>query len=131
SRSWAGFAFENLCIKHVGRLKSALGLAMVETEEGPWYYKPVKDSGIPGTQIDLLIDRRDATINICEMKFSEGLFTIDKKYAGELRSKIDVFRKATGSRKNLFLTMITTFGMSENDYSRELVQSSLILNDLF
>ena len=130
-RAWSGFAFENLCIKHVDRLKSTLGIAMVETSDGPWYYRGNKESALPGTQIDLLIDRRDATINICEMKCSEGIFTIDKKYAAELRLKIDVFRKATGTRKNLFLTMITTFGMTENDYFRELVQRSLTINDLF
>ena len=130
-RAWTGFAFENICIKHVARLKEALGIAMVETSDGPWHYRPGKESGIPGTQIDLLIDRRDATINICEMKFAEALFTIDTKYASKLRSKLDVFRKATSSRKNLFLTMITTFGLTENAFFRELVHRSLTLEDLF
>ena len=104
---------------------------MVETTDGPWVALPNKETGLPGAQVDLFIDRRDATINICEIKFSEGLYTIDKKYAGELRSKLDVFRKSTGTRKNLFLTMITTFGLTENAYSRELVQQSVTLNDLF
>jgi len=130
-RTWSGYAFENIIIKHVARIKSALGIAVIETTDGPWYSRPNKESGIPGAQIDLLIDRRDATINICEMKFADGPFTIDAKYAGELRSKIDVFKKNTGTRKNVFLTMITTFGLTENDYFRELVQQSLTLEALF
>jgi AAA+ ATPase superfamily predicted ATPase len=130
-RSWSGFAFENICIKHVVRLKAALGIAMVETTEGPWYYRPGKGSTVQGAQIDLLIDRRDSTINICEMKYSAAPFTIDAKYAGELRNKIDVFRSATGTRKNLFLTMITTYGLNENNYSRDLVTRSLTIDDLF
>ena len=130
-RAWSGLVFENIVIKHVPRIKSALGIAMVETTDGPWLTRPNKETGVPGAQIDLLIDRRDATINVCEMKFSEGPFTIDSKYAAELRAKLEVFRKTTGTKKNLFLTMITTFGLTENEWSREIAQVSLKLDDLF
>ena len=129
-RAWAGYAFENLCLKHAQRLKAALGVAGVETIEAPWRYQPAAKSEIPGAQIDLLIDRRDNTINVCEMKFSETEFTIDKKYAGDLRRKLDVFRRVTGTRKNVFLTMVTTFGVVNNAYAKELVANSLTLEDL-
>jgi AAA+ ATPase superfamily predicted ATPase len=129
--AWSGYAFENICLKHISRIKSALGIAMVETSEGSWITRQNKETGMPGTQVDLLIDRRDATINICEIKYSESPFTINKKYAAELRLKREVFRKTTGTRKNVFLTMITTFGLNENEYSRELIQSSLTIDDLF
>ena len=65
------------------------------------------------------------------MKFSEGTFTIDKRYAGELRHKRDAFRRITKTRKNIFITMITTFGVTDNAYSRELVQNALAIEELF
>jgi AAA+ ATPase superfamily predicted ATPase len=130
-RTWSGYAFENLVMKHIRQVKSALGIAMVETSHSQWLSRQGKKNLTEGAQIDLLIDRKDATINICEIKFAEGLFTIDKAYAVELKSKLDVFRRATNTRKNLFLTMITTNGLAENEYSRELVVQSLMLEELF
>jgi hypothetical protein len=65
------------------------------------------------------------------MKFSETEFAIDKKYAGDLRRKLDVFRRVTGTRKNVFLTMVTTFGVVNNAYAKKLVANSLTLEDLF
>ncbi|MBP7554865.1 MAG: ATPase [Chitinophagaceae bacterium] len=85
----------------------------------------------PGAQIDLLIDRRDQVINICEMKYAESEFVIDKKYSTELENKRTVFKQATGTKKSLFLTMLTTFGLKENEYSGRLVQNSLTMDDLF
>lgn len=76
-KAWSGYTFEGICIKHLQKIKNALGIGMIETFYGPWYYKPPEDSPNSGVQIDLLIDRRDATINLCEMKFSETEFTID------------------------------------------------------
>ena len=129
--TWAGYAFETLCLKHVRALKSALGISMVESTDGPWRYQPKKESPFPGAQIDLLIDRRDATINLCEMKFSQAEFIIDASYAKELRQKINVFRQVTGTHKNIFLTMVTTYGVINNVYSQELLAITLTLDDLF
>lgn len=98
--------------------------------EAPWRGKSDDDNN-EGAQIDLLIDRRDQTINICEIKFSESEFVIDKKYANNLRQKISVFKKATKTRKSILLTMVTTFGVKENIHSKELVQNSIVLDDLF
>jgi hypothetical protein len=83
-RAWTGYAFESLCLKHTPRLKAALGIASVQTTEAPWRYQPPPESDIPGAQIELLIDRRDNTVNLCEMKFSETEFAINKKYAEDL-----------------------------------------------
>lgn len=128
---WSGYAFENLCIKHISTLKASLGIANVHTTEAPWRYKPKADSVIPGAQIDLLIDRQDNTINLCEMKFSESEFIVDKGYAGELKRKIDVFKRITGTRKNVFLTMVSPYGVADNAYAKELVSNSLTLENLF
>ena len=104
---------------------------MVETFYGPWYYSAPKDSTETGVQIDLLIDRKDSTINICEIKFSENDFTIDSEYAKKLRQKIEIFKNITKTRKNIFLTMITTFGIVNNYYSNDIVSNSLTIDSLF
>src|SRR3546814_12059906 len=85
----------------------------------------------PGAQIDLLIDRSDQCINVCEIKFSEQLFTIDKSYAEALQRKLLAFRTATKTRKTTFLTMITTYGIKENDHKTQSVDSQLTMDDLF
>ena len=127
-KSWSGVAFERVCLKHIAQLKKVLGISVVYTEESAWRYVP--KSG-PGAQIDLLIDRRDFVIHICEMKYSESLFAIDKKYAGELENKMDVFRRHTKTKKSLFITMVTTFGVKNNEYVSRLVQNSITMDALF
>jgi uncharacterized protein len=129
-RSWSGYAFEGICLKHVAKLKRALGIEAVETEESAWQHRPETRSD-RGAQVDLVIDRRDACINLCEMKFSEGEFVIDKAYADELRNKRDTFRRVTGTRKALLLTMVTTHGVRDNAYARELVDKQLTADALF
>ncbi|MCO6479214.1 MAG: hypothetical protein J5I94_21445 [Phaeodactylibacter sp.] len=120
--AWAGYAFEMACLHHVPQVKKALGISGVQTSVSAWRS--------PEAQIDLLIDRKDQVINICEMKFSISSFVIDKKYSEKLRSKLGAFRQATGTKKALFLTMITTYGLAQNKYSG-LVQNSLEMDVLF
>mgnify|MGYP001602909628 FL=1 len=129
-RAWSGYAFEGICLKHVGRIKRALGIEAVETVESAWHHRP-GDRSDRGAQIDLVIDRKDATINLCEMKFSDGEFAIDRRYADDLRYKRDTFRRVTGSRKVLLLTMITTHGVLDNSHARELVDKALTMDALF
>ncbi|MBL8914234.1 MAG: hypothetical protein JNM17_26250 [Archangium sp.] len=128
-RAWSGLAFEALALKHVRAIKAALGIAGVETSSGSWERRGTRDSD--GAQIDLIIERADACLNLCELKFSEGPFTVDKAYARELRRKCDVFRAETRSRKALFLTLITTWGVNENEHSRGLVTTALTMDALF
>ncbi len=130
-KAWAGYTFETLCLKQVKNIKAALGIAQVETMEAPWYFRPEKDESLSGAQIDLLIDRRDQTINLCEMKFCDAEFQITKKYAQDLRRKRHVFSEVSGTRKNIFITMVTTFGITDNIYSKEVVANALTLEDLF
>ena len=130
-RTWAGYAFEGICIKHIQQIKNALGIGIVETFHGPWYYIPPKNSSNKGAQIDLLIDRKDVSINLCEMKFSESEFSIDADYAKKLRQKAEVFRNITKTRKNIFITMITTFGVSKNAHSKDSISNSLTMDCLF
>jgi len=129
-RAWSGYAFEGICIKHIAAMKRALGIEAVETTESAWHHRPA-DRDDRGAQVDLVIDRRDASTNLCEMKFSDGEFTIDKAYAGELRHKRATFQRVTRSRKTVLVTMVTTHGLRNNQYARELIDRSLTLDALF
>ena len=122
-------AFEAVCLKHITNIKKALGIEGIHSEDSTWRYSAGK--GETGAQIDLLIDRSDRTINICEMKFYNGEFVIDKSYASELERKLSVFAERTKTRKSLFLTMITTYGVKENEYAERLVQKKLTMDILF
>jgi len=129
-KSWSGNAFEGICMKHISQIKKAIGIADVYTEVSVWRYQP-KIKTEKGTQIDLLIDRNDSCINICEMKFSAYPFEISKVYASELESKLSVFQQITKSRKTLFLTLLTTYGVKNNTNYPGLVQKELTMDALF
>jgi uncharacterized protein len=126
-RVWSGYAFEQVCMYHVQQLKMALGISGVQTEVSSWR----SSTSEKGAQIDLVIDRRDQVINLCEMKFSINPFTIDKNYAADLQNKIGTFRSETGTRKSVFLTLVTTFGLQQNSYAASLVQNDLLMDILF
>ena len=126
-RTWSGYAFEMICLHHLKEIKQALGISGVFTNTSTWYSVDKTNKA----QIDLVIDRRDGIINVCEMKFSMKPFTIDKKYAEELRNKISAFKQETGTRKSVFLTFITSFGLKANQYSMGLVQSNFTMDILF
>jgi uncharacterized protein len=126
-RAWSGYAFEQVCLAHIDQIKSALGISGVQTTTSAWLGE--KDG--QKAQIDLVIDRRDQVINLCEMKFSISPFSIDKAYSENLRHKLGLFRAVTGTNKALFLTMITTYGLSKNEYSMSLVQNDLGSEVLF
>ena len=130
-RTWAGLTFEQLCKDHVPQIKKKLGISGVLSEESSWYSprKGEETSG-DGAQIDLLIDRRDQVVNICEIKFSLSEFQIDKDYDQRLRNKIVTFREKTNCRKTIQLSMITTYGVQRNKYSG-IVNSEVLLDDLF
>ena len=127
-KAWAGNAFELLCKSHIAEIKKALGISGILSEESIWFSKG--DSNSRGAQIDLLIDRRDRVINVCEIKFSINPYIIDKEYELQLRNKLGVFRSCTNTTKALQLTMITTFGVKKNVHSG-IVQSQVSLDDLF
>lgn len=121
-RSWSGYAFEMICLHHISQIKQALGIIGVQTSVASWYHKDA--------QIDLIIDRKDQVVNLCEMKFSINPYAITKSYADKLRDKIGVFKAATKTKKAVFLTMITTYGLAKNKHSY-LAQNDLSMNILF
>ncbi len=128
-KSWSGYAFENICMDHIDKVKAALGIAAVYTEESSFYFKG--NSSDMGTQIDLLIDRKDNIINICEAKFTDKAFSITKQYADALREKMRIFQEKTRTNKTLFLTMISTYGVAPNMHSLGFVQQEVKMDSLF
>ena len=127
-RAWSGLAFERLCMAHTQQIKSALGISGVLSNICSW--RKEADENGPGAQIDLLIDRNDQVVNICEMKYSLSEFSIDADYERNLRNKKSAFIEATKTRKAVHLTMITTYGICRNSHSG-IVQSEITLEDLF
>jgi hypothetical protein len=123
---WSGYAFEMLCLAHVAQIKAALGISGVQSAVCSWF----GTNGEESAQIDLLIDRNDKTINICEMKYADGDFTIDKDDDEAFRTRIKVFREVTKTRKSLMFTLVTTNGLKKNKYSSR-VQKLITLDDLF
>ena len=129
-RVWAGLTFEQLCRDHSAQIKQQLGIAGVLSEESVWFSRCNEEGSSRGAQIDLVIDRRDHTTTLCEMKYSVNVFEIDKDYEIILRNKIDAFRRETGTKKSLQLALITTFGVKKNKYSN-IVARQVVLDDLF
>ena len=128
-RSWSGLAFENICMAHIMQIKKALKIDGILSEASTW--QSIKTDESPGAQIDLLIDRADGIINICEIKFSINPYIITKDYAQKLRLKLSSFKHNTKSKKTLFPTMITTYDIVNNKHSHGFIQQSVVLDDLF
>jgi uncharacterized protein len=125
--SWSGYAFEQICLYHLDQVKSALGVSQIQTATSAW----IGDYEGQKAQIDLVIDRRDQVINLCEMKFSIHPFVITKAYAEDLQTKIRVFKSATETKKAIFLTIFTSLGLEPNEYSQQLVNNHFDMDILF
>ena len=126
--SWAGLAFERVCLWHLPQIKEALGIGGVVSTAQSWHTETTKEHD--GAQIDLLIDRNDGVINLCEMKFSNDTYQIDSEEDKNLRRRKSVFQQVTKTRKAIHTTMITTYGVAHNAYWNN-IQSEVKMDDLF
>lgn len=129
AKIWNGYAFENVCLKHLPQVKIALGISGVYATAATFLQRT--NSTTPGAQIDLLLDRNDQVINVFEMKFYNSEVSLTEADANDLRKKLQVFLKVSHTRKYLMLTMLTTFGLKQNIHSLGLVEKVLTLDDLF
>ncbi len=129
-KSWSGIAYESICMKHIDQLKDAIGIKNVYSEVSVWRYQP-RSANEQGVQIDLLIDRADRCINLCEMKFASEPFEITKPYAKELDNKLKVFQEHTKTKKALFITMVTTYGVKNAKAYPALIQKTITMDALF
>jgi hypothetical protein len=127
--TWTGYAFENICFQHIDQIKSALSIAGVHTNQYSFLAKKTEEN--EGTQIDLLIDRQDNVISLCEVKFYNDAWLLTKAEADNLRRKQRVFRQVTGTKKQIFIVLITTFDLIQNQHSIGLVDNVLDMNALF
>ncbi len=127
---WKGHAFEATCLKHIDEIIYALDLSHVAEEVGSWRYLPSQGNSASGAQVDLLIDRSDQSITLCEIKYCNTLFTLDKVYAKNLINKINVFEACTKTKKQVFLSMISTLGIKRNVWAEDLVSGEVTLQDL-
>ena len=128
--TWMGIAFERVCLDHVKQIKQKLGISGVLTEVNSWQCKADTDKGLYGSQIDLLIVRKDQIINLCEMKYSSAEYTITKDYDMKIRRKVSDLQKSTKTKYAIFPTMVTTYGLVDNSYALN-IQSTITLDDLF
>lgn len=127
--SWAGHTFETLTLLHIEQIKKKLGITGVVSNNYSW--RQAANDETPAMQIDLLIDRNDNTINLCEIKFSESRFKIDSDYELTLRERMSAFKAMKKNKhKSLQITFVTTFGVAKNNHSG-IVQNEVVLDDLF
>lgn len=126
---WSGYAYEGVCMKHVKQIKRALGVGGVYTTTHSYLKQATKEE--EGIQVDMLIERADRVINLFEIKFYNTEFVFTKSYGEQLRKRLWVFQRLSKTRKHVWLTMITTFGVKHNQHSLGLVEFVLTLDDLF
>ena len=127
--AWKGLAFERLCLMHIKQIKEALGISGVMTNVGSWVHSQTP-SHPQGAQIDLLIERADAVVNLCEIKYAYGPYSLSAEECRKLLKRRDVFQSVTGTTHSIHITMITPDGVEESS-ERHFVQSEVTLNDLF
>lgn len=128
-KTWSGYAFESLCLKHVPQIKKALDIAGIYSLSSSFYKKGTDST--PGTQIDLLIDRNDGAINLFEIKFYADPFILSKSYTDNLKLKRSIFKNATKTKKQIFYVLIAAQGIVENAHSQAIFSQVLTLDDLF
>lgn len=126
--AWRGRAFENACLGHIEQVKAALGIAGVSSENSAWTLQGME--GEDGMQIDLIIDRADRVVNLCEMKFVNTEFEVRKEYEMKLRHRLNWMREHIGKRQNVQMTLITTYGLKYGIHSG-VFQTTVSLDSLF
>ena len=128
-QSWMGYAFENICLTHLKPIHEALGISGIYTQASSFHFKGNEE--LPGVQIDLIIDRNDGMINLCEAKYTNAEFVLSKEYTANLRRKRTVFEQLTRTKKSVVTTLLTTYPALQNAYYREEIHSEVSLDKLF
>lgn len=130
-RAWAGYAFEGICLKHVAQIERALGIDGMANEVGTWRYVPRRGSrDDAGAQVDLLLDRPDGIINLCEIKHAAEEFVLTKAHAKELVNRAEIFRARTKTKKQVVTTLITTLGLRPGLWNDEVIDSVVTAEQL-
>lgn len=128
--AWAGLAFERVCLLHTQQIKQALGISGIRSNVYSWTYKPASGEPYEGFQIDMLIDRDDRIINICEMKYTDEEYIVTADVDRQIRQRISRFIARSATRKAIHPILITTYGLSSNGYA-SVFQRTITMDDLF
>jgi hypothetical protein len=121
--TWCGFVFETICLKHIEQLKKALKCDQIASVNYQWRNE--------NAQIDLVIDRNDGVVTLCEIKFYNDELTLDENTLNQLRKKENEFRKVTNTRKSIYTCLISTFGAKANQYSNAILSNNVTMKALF
>lgn len=127
--AWSGYAYENICIQHIDSIHKSLGIQGMYTEISSWKFHGNDD--LPGAQVDIVIDRKDGIVHLCEAKFSRKEFIITKDYISKLRHKRIAFEYATKTKKSVVTTLLTTYPAIKNKYYLEEIHTEICMDDLF
>jgi predicted AAA+ superfamily ATPase len=128
-KAWSGYAFEAVCFKHLAKIRAALSIPE-GSFASTWQHR-AKTEKETGAQIDLLFDRPDGVITICEIKYANQPFKISKEEAMNLKRKVEIYQKITKTPKQIFISMITTHGLIDSIYKEDLIVSEATLKDFF
>ena len=128
-RVWCGLAFERVALQHIDAIKRKLGISGVVTRTYGWRFQP-EDCDGDGAQIDLVIERNDRVVNLCEIKYTAGPFAISDEYDRRLKVKREVYAEQTGTKDAIHLTMVSAHGLKPNSNAFD-IQSVVTLDDLF
>ena len=126
--AWKGHAFERVCLQHIPQIKAALGISGVQTNVCSWFTHGTEERR--GAQIDLVIQRADGFTDLCEMKHSSSIFSIDKEYASNLQNKLEAYQELSIDKRTVHLVMVTTNGTVHNSYFN-MVQNEVTMDDLY
>ncbi len=129
-QSWAGYAFEAICYKHIPTIRKNLNIP-VDTHVGAWRHIPKKGNVEDAAQIDLLFDQADDSVTICEIKYTDKPFAIDKACYKNILNKIKTYQLVSKTGKQTFVCFISACGLKKTIYSEELVTNTITLTDLF
>lgn len=129
--SWAGYTFENICFKHSNNIARALGIDQVASQISTWQTRTQQGSKQNGAQVDLIFDREDGIITLCEIRYSKNDIVLTKEQARQLAQKVTVFEENFPTKKQVSLVLITVSGLKENIWSEDLIDQVITLDDLF
>ena len=124
--NWYGLAFERLCMYHIWEIIQSLRLDTILTS----YYSWRSRKTTPGAQIDMIIDRADGVVDICEMKYSRYEYSQDAEESQKLGSRIKTFQTETKTSKAIRTVLITTKGLAQGEHSDDFTKV-LTINSLF
>ena len=126
TNTWLGLAFERVCLLHVQQIKEVLHIDTMATQQYSWRSKESK----PAAQIDLIIDRADDVVNVCEIKYSAKEYSLSEEESQKMAYRLETFRRETGTRQSLYSTLITASPLAENAYSND-IPVKLTMDALF